>query len=391
MNNEAYFADLHIHIGRTQMGRPVKITGAQSLTLENILKAAKKPKGLDIVGVIDCHSPEVREEIRTLIGSGGLAPLKGGGLLYQGKVTLIPGVEIEVYDENCLGPVHVLAYFPELAALDAFSGWYAARVANPHLSTQRIRAGAKELQQKVKALDGMFIPAHVFTPFKSLYGKGVERSLEEVLDPDLIDAVELGLSSDTDMADRIGELHRYPFVTNSDAHSLAKIAREYQMVALESPSFNALLKAFRNEGGNRIIANYGLNPKLGKYYTTTCAKCRQPVSSGICPHCGSPLKTKGVSGRIEELADAQPLNTRPPYIHQVPLEFLPGLGPKTMAKLLDHFGTEMDILHRVPEEALREVVNLSLSDLIVKARAGMLALDSGGGGKYGKVKQKKPR
>lgn len=163
------------------------------------------------------------------------------------------------------------------------------------------------------------------------------------------------------------------------------------MVALESPSFNALLKAFRNEGGNRIIANYGLNPKLGKYYTTTCAKCRQPVSSGICPHCGSPLKTKGVSGRIEELADAQPLNTRPPYIHQVPLEFLPGLGPKTMAKLLDHFGTEMDILHRVPEEALREVVNLSLSDLIVKARAGMLALDSGGGGKYGKVKQKKPR
>ena len=40
-----------------------------------------------------------------------------------------------------------------------------------------------ELQKKVKELDGIFIPAHVFTPFKSLYGKGVNKSLIEVFDP----------------------------------------------------------------------------------------------------------------------------------------------------------------------------------------------------------------
>jgi uncharacterized protein (TIGR00375 family) len=354
--------------------------------LSNILQAAKQPKGLDIVGVIDCHSPEVILELKTLVDTGDLVPLTAGGFRYQDKVTLIPGVEVEVNDAHCLGPIHVLGYFPTLEALVAFSRWYAAKVSNLHLSTQRIRASASELQEKVKALSGMFIPAHVFTPFKSLYGKGVHRSLTEVLDPDLIDAVELGLSSDTSMADRIGELHRYTFTTNSDAHSLAKIAREYQALQLKAPDFDSVLQAFHGCGDQKVLANYGLNPLLGKYYTTTCAKCRMPAGEERCLHCGSTQKVKGVSERITELADAVPLATRPPYIHQVPLEFLPGLGPKTMAGLLDHFGTEMDILHRVPAAALAEVVKPELADMIVKAREGTLQLESGGGGKYGRVK-----
>lgn len=74
----------------------------------------------------------------------------------------------------------------------------------------------------MKAFEGLFIPAHVFTPFKSLYGKGVKTSLLEVFNPDLIDGVELGLSSDTSMADTIHELQPYTFLTNSDAHSLEK-------------------------------------------------------------------------------------------------------------------------------------------------------------------------
>lgn len=84
MSAGPYFADLHIHIGRTKTGRPVKITGAKSLTLENILKAAKQPKGLDLIGVIDCHVPEVREEIKALLTAGELVQLDEGGFLYQG-------------------------------------------------------------------------------------------------------------------------------------------------------------------------------------------------------------------------------------------------------------------------------------------------------------------
>ena len=59
---------------------------------------------------------------------------------------------------------------------------------------------------------------------------------------------------------------------------------------------------------------------------------------------------------------------RPPYVHQVPLEFIPGLGPKLMEKLLDHFGTEMAILHEVPFEAFEGSCSSKIAELIVKAR-----------------------
>src|SRR5690625_7998154 len=97
---------------------------------------------------------------------------------------------------------------------------------NITLSSQRYYGTAKELQHKVKELAGIFIPAHVFTPFKSLYGKGVRSSLQEILDPDLIDGVELGLSADTEMADQIDELHDYTFLENSEVHSHPILARE---------------------------------------------------------------------------------------------------------------------------------------------------------------------
>ncbi|PKR85977.1 endonuclease Q family protein [Heyndrickxia camelliae] len=387
MNN--YFVDLHIHIGRTKTGKPVKITASKTLTLTNILKTAKFPKGLDIVGIIDCHSPEVIAEIEDLMHSGELREMEEGGFLFQETVTLIPGVEIEVNDENCKGPIHVLGFFPTLTALKDFSMWYQTKVKNVQLSTQRIHEGAKPLQKKIKSLGGIFIPAHVFTPFKSLYGKGVEKSLSEILDPDLIDGIELGLSSNTEMADQIQELHHFTFVSDSDAHSLGKIAREYQVMKLESPTFTALKKALHGKDGNEIIANYGLNPYLGKYYRTTCAKCFEPKVADICPHCGSTHFTKGVSERIKELAKDQPRPKRPPYVHQVPLDFLPGLGPKTLQKLLDFFGTEMNILHNVPIDEIKKVVKPDLADMIMHARQGTLQLTAGGGGQYGKVENTK--
>lgn len=383
-----YFVDLHIHIGRTKTGKPVKITASKTLTLTNILHAAKLPKGLDMIGIIDCHSPEVIAEIEDLLQNEELVEMEDGGFSFQDSVTLIPGVEIEVNDENCKGPLHVLGYFPCLKKIKEFSNWYTGKVKNNQLSTQRIREDARSLQKKIKSLDGIFIPAHVFTPFKSLYGKGIESSLTEVLDPNLIDAIELGLSSNTEMADHIKELHDYTFVSNSDAHSLAKIAREYQVMKLEEPTFLALKKALHHKDGNEIVANYGLNPYLGKYHETTCAKCFTKKIGDTCEQCGSTKFTKGVADRIKELTTANSVPDRPPYIHQVPLDFLPGLGPKTMAKLLDHFGTEMNILHNVPKEEIEKLVKMDLAELIIKARNGDLQLSAGGGGQYGKVSDK---
>ncbi len=66
-----YYADLHIHIGRTASGRPVKITGARTLTLENILHEAAEVKGIDLVGVIDSHVPEVLDELERAMEKHG--------------------------------------------------------------------------------------------------------------------------------------------------------------------------------------------------------------------------------------------------------------------------------------------------------------------------------
>ena len=107
------YADLHIHIGRTNKGRPVKITGSKSLTLYNILQHASNRKGLHLIGIIDCHAPEVLLEIEELIAHGIITELSEGGLCYQ-QTTLLLGSEIEVYDQFCQGAIHVLAYFPTL-------------------------------------------------------------------------------------------------------------------------------------------------------------------------------------------------------------------------------------------------------------------------------------
>ncbi|RIW33654.1 TIGR00375 family protein [Bacillus salacetis] len=378
---------MHIHIGRTASGRAVKITGSKTLTLANILTYSGCPKGLHMTGVIDCHSPEVIQEIEALIHTGELRELRDGGFQHENGLVLIPGSELEINDENCNGPIHVLAYFPDLPSLKSFSGWLSSKVTNIHLSSQRIYADGRELQLKVKGLGGLFIPAHIFTPFKSLYGKGVRNSLSEVFSPEQIDAVELGLSSNTAMANSIPELHKYTFLTNSDAHSLAKIAREYNSITMEAPSFKEFAKALKNEEGRKIAANYGLDPFLGKYYETTCSSCGVIMqdSAEKCQECGHGRKIRGVKHRIADLAEDIPSPLRPAYIPQVPLEYIPGLGPKTMDKLLDHFGTEMDILHHVPKGRLAEVTKEQLAETIHKARTGQLVFNAGGGGRYGKV------
>ena len=205
-------------------------------------------------------------------------------------------------------------------------------------------------------------------------------------DPHLIDAIELGLSSDTKMADQISELHAYPFLTNSDAHSLEKIAREYQILRLKEPSFKELQKALQTKEGRGITANYGLNPLLGKYFNTICANCSVASPTHSCIACGSTKFIKGVSDRLTELASPNKnKKQRPPYHHQIPLEFIPKLGKKTLEKLRDHFGTDMNIIHHVTKEQLNEVVSAKVSSSLVAARQGTLSIKAGGGGVYGKI------
>lgn len=385
------YADLHIHIGRTNLGRPVKITAARDLTFENIAKECATRKGIELAGVVDCGSPAVIADIEALVRSGEMVELPLGGLRYRDATTVLLGCELETVEENG-GASHHVSFFPALEQLKVYVGLLKRLVTNLDLSSQHCRAPARQLLRMTLNAGGVFIPAHAFTPHKSVYGSCVRR-LSEMFGDEVgkLAGIELGLSADSYLADRIAELADMTFVSSSDAHSLPKIAREYNVLWLEDTSYSEVLMALQREGGRKVLANYGLDPRLGKYHRTYCTECKVIGSTTpptlTCPVCGGSDVVKGVLDRIAEIADypePRPPEHRPPYHYQVPLQFLPGVGAVTLGKLLNRFGTEMRVLHETDREALVQTVGEKAADQIMRAREGTLPLRPGGGGHYGK-------
>jgi len=390
------FADLHIHIGRSENNKPIKITAARSLNFANIAKECSDRKGINIAGIIDCASPYVIEDIENFLKTGEAYEIKDGGIIYKDKVCIILGSEIETSetgkDGKC-GSAHNICFFPYLKDIKAFSEEMKKHIKNITLSSQRANISAYKLIDIVEKHNGILIPAHCFTPHKSFYGNCTDR-LEKIFKEKYskVPAIELGLSADTNLADNISELEGKTFITNSDAHSLPKIAREYNKILVEDISFKELLKALKNEDGRQVIANYGMDPKLGKYHRTFCEVCgkniqgKAPVTK--CDTCDSKNITMGVYDRIVEIKDKEESKSpekRPVYNYQIPLTFMPGLGGKTIEKLIKTFDTEMNILHKLSFDDLEAVVGEKNARNIVNAREGKMKIQEGGGGVYGKV------
>lgn len=389
-----YFVDLHVHIGRDSMGNPVKVSGARDLTFGNIAREAATRKGIDIVGVVDCASSRVLRDIEAMLESGEMTEVPGGGFGYLDKTTVIPGVEVESACPGATAGAHYLSFFPTLAALRQYSHNLSRYVSNMNLSTQRARISPLEIAKLAADHGGLFIVAHAFTPHKSLYGTCATR-LSEVFGEasrKVVHGIELGLSADTDMADRIEELSHYTFLSNSDAHSLPKLGREYNIMRMKRPSFSEIGLALARLDGRGVVANYGLDPRLGKYHLTACKECGHrfmalPDLNG-CPKCGCVRVVRGVADRIDEIADTpRPVHPpqRPPYKYQVPLEFVPGLGPARIQALIDAFGTEMAVLHTEEESEIAAVVGEAIAHRISLAREGLLDIKAGGGGQYGRA------
>jgi uncharacterized protein (TIGR00375 family) len=349
---------------------------------------------MDIIGIIDALYPLVLADLKMLIEENLLIPASGGGYIYKDSMLVMLGAEIETREEAG-GLAHTLVFVPDVEIMAAFSDYMSQFIRNISLSSQNAHMPLKKLIQIASGFDSLIIPAHVFTPHKSLYGVCCNRLAQILSDQDMykIAAIELGLSADSTMADRINELAEYTFITNSDAHSLDKIAREYNVISMESLSFQEIAKAFSRTDQRKVTANYGLDPRLGKYHRTFCQHCGSTATEGLsknyCPTCGSNDITKGVFERIQEIADyANPHHPahRPNYCYQIPLEFIPGIGKKIMAKLLDAFGTEMNILHYAPQESLSQIAGDKIANFIISARTGTAAISAGGGGIYGRIK-----
>jgi len=378
-----FLADLHVHLGEAGSG-PVKVTASRNLTLRGVLEACLSPKGVDVVGIVDmaCRGPLL--EMEALISGGELQALQGGGFRFRDAVTLIPGAEVEAIFEG--RPAHLLVYVPDLESLEGLQRWYAAHARNPALGVQRVGDGDAFLREASTL--GIIVPAHAFTPFRGYYAAA--GCLGDRLR--FIAGLELGLSADTQMVEGIRELQGVAFLSNSDAHSLKTLGREHNLLELEEASFDELVKALRREGGRCVTANFGLDPRLGKYYRSHCHGCGttflDPPPVLACPRCGQRALVTGVLDRVTAISGKTQgtAGSKPPYHHLIPPFMVPGVGPRTLERLVGLFGSEMALIHKATRKEIVDALGEPLASGLWSALKGHRRIIPGGGGVYGQVR-----
>lgn len=256
--------------------------------------------------------------------------------------------------------------------------------------------------------EGSFlIPAHIWTPWFSVLGsKSGFDSIDDCYGDlsEHIFAVETGLSSDPEMNWHVSSLDKYRLVSNSDAHSPSKLAREATVFDTELDYFS-ILNALKN--GNGYVGTVEFFPEEGKYHEDGHRKCNVCLSpeetkalNGICPVCNKPL-TIGVLNRVNELSDRKgkiitPPSTAGKVISLIPLveilSEIANVGPasKAVAKqydnLIEKLGSELSILTEVPIDEIEKVHSSKLAEGIKRLREGRVIRHSGYDGEYGVIR-----
>lgn len=377
-------ADLHIH---SHYSKAV----SKAMTIPNLSENARF-KGLGVVGTGDILNPGWEREL-----------LKHTGKVDEGTYEL-RGIRFlltaEVEDKE---RVHHVLIFPSIETVREMRGRlkpYSSDIeteGRPHLSLS-----ASEIADMANELDVLIGPAHAFTPWTSLYKE--YDSLKEAYGEAKIHFLELGLSADSEMADKIKAHHRLTYLSNSDAHSPMphRLGREFNRFDVKEATFEEIRKAILKRGGRKIVLNAGLDPRLGKYHLTACSRCYTHYSLGEakafrwrCPRCGGRIK-KGVKDRILELADTDERpKDRPPYLRLAPLAeiiaMVIGRGVETKAvrliweRFLREFGSEIRVLVDIPVGELAKV-HEEVAKAVWAYRNEKLIVIPGGGGKYGEIK-----
>ncbi|MEN6329852.1 MAG: TIGR00375 family protein [Methanobacteriaceae archaeon] len=385
-------ADLHIH-GRFSMATSKNMVPNEIVTQAQL-------KGLHLVGTGDAFHGgwlELIEDSTEEVANGVYSikeekRSKDPDLPFLNPEPLLI-LTAEVED---MKRVHHLLILPSVETAHEMRGALKGNLDSD--GRPRIRMNGSQIQEIARNFDCLLGPSHAFTPWTSIYKE--YDSIYDCYDykPDF---VELGLSADSDMADRIEELQNLPFLTNSDAHSPwpHRLGREFNEIEIKKIDYPSLQKTLK---GLNIKANYGFDPRMGKYHLTACIKCYQlfPVKEALdlkmkCP-CGGTIK-KGVDYRIEELATwDEPHHPphRPPYIHILPLaeiiSLVHGKGVTTVyvqkiwRELLQRFGDEISVLIYAPLKDLDEI-DPKIAFVIKSFRDETLKMQSGGGGRYGKI------
>ena len=366
-----YIADLHIH------SRYSRATSKDCTPEYLDLWAARK--GIHIVGTGDFTHPAWREELAEKLepAEEGLYVLKDeyriDGDRVPGEIRprfVVTGEISSIYKKNGkVRKVHSLILLPGLEAAEKISRKL-EQIGNIHSDGRPILGlDCHDLLEIVLELcpDAVYVPAHIWTPHFSLFGAfsgfdTVEECFED-LTP-YIHAVETGLSSDPPMNWRVSALDRFHLISNSDAHSPAKLGREANLLDIPM-SYEGLAGAIQT--GKGLYGTIEFFPEEGKYHMDghrKCGICLTPSETikhqGVCPVCGRKI-TIGVSHRVEELADRPEGYQKPDaaaFESLVPLPEVIGASSghsaaskkveKEYMHMLSELGPEFEILRNIP-------------------------------------------
>jgi uncharacterized protein (TIGR00375 family) len=404
-----FIADLHVHSHYSRATSP-------DMCPEGIWKWAQL-KGITVIGTGDFTHPRWIKELKKKLdpADNGLFTLKKKYTTgdvpgsCKAEVSFILSAEVScIYRKNGkTRKVHSVILAPDFASAERLNHAL-SKIGNLKSDGRPILGlDAKELLRITldAAPDAMLIPAHVWTPHFSVLGAAsgfdsLEECYEE-LTPQ-IHAVETGLSSDPLMNWRISALDTITLVSNSDAHSAAKIGREANILDTDI-TYSAMLKAIRTRKG--FLGTIEFFPEQGKYHYDGHRNCGVSLTpketmaqNYLCPACGSKV-TVGVMHRVEKLADRKegfkPAGA-PSFASIIPLpEIIAeglecGVNTKKVNALylpmLERLGNEFTILLESPLDDIERAGTPLIREAIARMRAGNVHISPGYDGEFGKVK-----
>lgn len=398
-------ADLHVHSGYSR-------ATSKEMNVATMAVWAKK-KGINLLGTGDFTHPIHFANLKASLKS------QGNGLYTtssEPSVFFMLTAEISsIYSyKGKMRRIHNIVMAPDIKVAEKINNTLQkygnlSSDGRPILGTH-----AKDLLKMVMDISGdcLFVPAHAWTPWFSIFGsKSGFDSIEECFDEysKYIYAIETGLSSDPEMNWRLSALDRITLISNSDAHSPAKLGREANVFNCEMDYYK-IMDAIREKDKTRFLYTIEFFPEEGKYHYDGHKACSVLFSpdetkkhKNICPVCRKPL-TVGVINRVNELADRKkgfmPDNAIPSK-HLVPLQeviaetFNVGSNSvrvKREYERLVTLNTEFEILLDLPEDVLYRIADKKIAEGILKVRAGDIHIIPGYDGVYGRVSifSKKP-
>lgn len=394
-------ADLHLH-------SPYSMAVSKEMSFRN-LERGGVVKGLDVLGTGDFTHPKWREEIRKLSGEEGLYSIKDTGevkFIVSGEVCTLFNVG------GRTKRIHHLILLPSLQLAENLCTTLGKRGNLESDGRPTLSMTGAELVDAVAELgeECMVIPAHIWTPWFSLFGDrgGVDR-IEECYEDQTphIYALETGLSSDPPMNWRVSALDRFTLLSNSDSHSPSpwRIGREANVIEVSRLTYGEIVETIMHRKGK--VATIEVEPSYGKYHWTGHRNCGVSVPpseairlKGICPVCGKKM-TKGVAERVEELADrgegVVPEGAQK-FIKILPLSEVIALvvGKDIFSaevqrkywEIVKDFKNEIEVLIHSPYDSLVKSCGSEIADVILMNRENRLTIAPGYDGVYGKPELK---